>query len=204
MAVRANEGFSWLSQWGGHWRNVNRTLVNTRANSGLRLKLWHAVEVMGGHVFRLLAGRQFSQIASDEKHKVIEHILPYNSALERLINYCIFKPKFSSTLKTCTQFIPHIFQSAQKLHCITLHCITACGTWQICKQCGFFAYEIYLRIYPHFSCNVHPIRANFAWIGNWTILLSCSVHSEVVSALLKEICRQNWTVQNITKCHDCG
>ena len=35
MVARANEGFPWLSRRSGHCRNVSRTPVNIRANSGL-------------------------------------------------------------------------------------------------------------------------------------------------------------------------
>ena len=35
MVVRANEGFPWLSRRSGHCRNVSRTPVNIRADSGL-------------------------------------------------------------------------------------------------------------------------------------------------------------------------
>ena len=49
--------------------------------------------------------------------------------MERLLNYCIFKIlKFFCTLRTRTQFIPNITQSAQTLdyiiYYITLHYIT--------------------------------------------------------------------------------
>ena len=55
---------------------------------------------------------------------VIIHILHYKLAMKRLINYCIFKIKFSCTLRTFIQFIPHITRSAQTLHYIILHYIT--------------------------------------------------------------------------------
>ena len=52
-----------------------------------------------------------------------------SSVMERLINYCYFyNLKLFCTLKTCTQFIPRVGQSAQTyyitLHYITLHYIT--------------------------------------------------------------------------------
>ena len=51
----------------GHWKIDSRTIVNTRADSGLRLRVWHVPWNMRGHVFRLLAGQQFPRIASDER-----------------------------------------------------------------------------------------------------------------------------------------
>ena len=55
---------------------------------------------------------------------VIKHILPYNSAMEHLINYCILKTLNFLVLRICTQFIPHVSQSTQTLDYITLHYIT--------------------------------------------------------------------------------
>ena len=50
---------------------------------------------------------------------VTEQILPYNSAMEPLLNYCIFyNLKFSCTLRTCTLFILHISQSDQTFYYI--------------------------------------------------------------------------------------
>ena len=59
---------------------------------------------------------------------VIEHNFSYNTAMERLTNYCIsLKPEFFCTLRACTQFIPHIFKVLKHyitLHNIILHYIT--------------------------------------------------------------------------------
>ena len=56
---------------------------------------------------------------------ITQHILPSNSAKKCLINYSIFyNLKFSCTLRTYTQFIPHFSQSAQTLYYIILHYIT--------------------------------------------------------------------------------
>ena len=49
---------------------------------------------------------------------ITQHILPYNLAMERLINYCIFCNP--CTLRVCTQLIPHVTKSAQTLDYITL------------------------------------------------------------------------------------
>ena len=50
----------------------SRTLVNTRVHSGITHRGWGSDTCrwsMGGHAFILLAGRQFTSIATDEKRK---------------------------------------------------------------------------------------------------------------------------------------
>ena len=88
---------------------------------------------------------------------VIKHILPYNSAKERLINYCIFQNlKISCSLRRYAQIIPHVSQSAQKLHYITLYYITLVWYFATCTVYITLHYYgiLQLALYIYIQCKL--------------------------------------------------
>ena len=87
---------------------------------------------------------------------VIKHILPYNSGMECLINYCIFKSlKICCSLRRYAQIIPHVSQSAQTLYYITLHFIILHYISMV--LCNLHCIYFILHYITMVFCNLHCI-----------------------------------------------